>query len=55
LHIYPDGGVARFSVYGEVFKNWDLVSNRHVIDLAAAVNGGKAIACNDMFFSAWAI
>jgi allantoicase len=52
LHIYPDGGVARFRVYGEVFKNWDLVSTEHVIDLAAAVNGGKAIACNDMFFSA---
>jgi len=52
LHIYPDGGVARFRAYGEVFKNWDLVSTGHVIDLAAAVNGGKAIACNDMFFSA---
>ena len=52
LHIYPDGGVARFRVYGEVFKNWDLISTEHVIDLAAAVNGGKAIACNDMFFSA---
>lgn len=52
LHIYPDGGVARFRVYGEVFKNWDLVSTEHVIDLAAAFNGGKAIACNDMFFSA---
>ena len=22
LHIYPDGGVARFRVYGEVFKFW---------------------------------
>lgn len=52
LHIYPDGGVARFRVYGEVFKNWDNVDKDTVIDLSAAINGGKAIACNDMFFSA---
>ena len=52
LHIYPDGGVARLRVYGEVFKNWDAVSTEQEIDLAAAINGGKAIACNDMFFSA---
>ena len=52
LHIYPDGGVARLRVYGEVFKNWDVVATSEVIDLAAASNGGQAIACNDMFFSA---
>ncbi len=52
LHIYPDGGVARLRVYGEVFKNWDAVAADEIIDLAAAINGGKAIACNDMFFSA---
>ncbi len=52
LHIYPDGGVARFRVYGEVFKNWEAVSTNDTLDLAAAINGGQAIACNDMFFSA---
>lgn len=52
LHIYPDGGVARLRVYGEVFKNWDAVKLDEIVDLAAAINGGKAIACNDMFFSA---
>ncbi len=51
LHIYPDGGVARFRVYGEVFKDWDAISVDQQIDLAAAINGGQAIACNDMFFS----
>ena len=35
-----------------MFKNWDNVDKDTVIDLAAAINGGKAIACNDMFFSA---
>ena len=51
LHIYPDGGIARLRVYGEVFKDWNAVASNEVIDLAAAINGGKAIACNDMFFS----
>jgi allantoicase len=52
LHIYPDGGVARFRVYGEVFKNWDTFDASKELDLVAAINGGQAIACNDMFFSA---
>lgn len=50
LHIYPDGGVARLKVYGEIHKEWGKVKNE-TIDLAAAINGGNAIACNDMFFS----
>jgi allantoicase len=51
LHIYPDGGVARLRVYGEVYKDWSEVSDNEEVDLAAAINGGKAIQCNDMFFS----
>ncbi len=51
LHIYPDGGVARLKVYGEVFRDWSRWNLDQEIDLAAAINGGKAIACNDMFFS----
>lgn len=51
LHIYPDGGVARLKVYGEVFKDWSAVKENETIDLAAAVNGAKSVLCNDMFFS----
>ncbi len=51
LHIYPDGGVARLKVYGEVFKDWSSVKEDDEIDLAAAVNGAKSVLCNDMFFS----
>ncbi len=51
LNIYPDGGVARLKVYGEVFKDWTLVKENEVIDLAAAINGAKSVLCNDMFFS----
>jgi allantoicase len=51
LNIYPDGGVARLKVYGEVFRDWNLIDQDETIDLAAVVNGAKAILCNDMFFS----
>ena len=51
LHIYPDGGVARLKVYGEVFKDWDALDENQEMDLAAAVNGAKSVLCNDMFFS----
>jgi len=51
LNIYPDGGVARFKVYGEVYKDWSVIDDEELIDLAAAANGAKSILCNDMFFS----
>ncbi|MEP7264856.1 MAG: allantoicase [Bacteroidota bacterium] len=51
LHIYPDGGVARLKVYGEVFRDWSTVSSTENMDLAAVVNGAKSVLCNDMFFS----
>jgi allantoicase len=51
LNIYPDGGVARLKVYGEVYKDWEKIHDNEVIDLASALNGAKAVLCNDMFFS----
>ncbi|HWR33972.1 MAG TPA: allantoicase [Chitinophagaceae bacterium] len=51
LNIYPDGGVARLKVYGEVFKDWSTVDAGELVNLAAATNGAKSILCNDMFFS----
>ena len=51
LHIYPDGGVARLKVYGEVYKDWTTVDANEAINLAAATNGAKSVLCNDMFFS----
>lgn len=59
LHIHPDGGVARLRVWGEVEPTWaaprlDEATAPHVTrgerDLAAVVNGGKALACSDAFF-----
>ncbi|MFZ7115222.1 MAG: allantoicase [Bacteroidota bacterium] len=51
LHIYPDGGVARLKVYGDVSKNWSQIKSEEQIDLAAAINGARSVLCNDMFFS----
>ena len=53
LHIYPDGGVARLRVYGEVKRDWSGSGDTRIAltDLAAAQNGALAIQCNDMFFS----
>jgi len=51
LHIYPDGGVARLKIYGEVVKDWNGIDKNELIDLAAALNGARPVVCNDMFFS----
>lgn len=50
LHIYPDGGVARLRVYGSVSRDWSVVDKDELVDLAAVVNGGIALACNDEHF-----
>ena len=51
LNIFPDGGVARFRVYGIVVPDWSRFKHGELVDLAAIENGGMAVACSDMFFS----
>lgn len=46
LHIYPDGGVARLRVHGEVVPE----ALGDFIDLAAVENGGSVVEASDMFF-----
>lgn len=48
LHIYPDGGVARLRVYGQVKADFSGVDG--YVDFAAIENGGRAIACSDEHF-----
>ncbi|WP_288903368.1 allantoicase [uncultured Sneathiella sp.] len=50
LNIYPDGGVARLRVYGQVQCNWDMRDPEELIDLAALVNGGRGIAASDQHY-----
>ena len=50
LHIYPDGGVARLRVYGEVRPDRADAGDEEVLDLVALENGGRALCCNDEHF-----
>ena len=51
FNIFPDGGVARLRVHGEVVPEWRLAGGLgNEVDLAAAENGGDVLACSDMFF-----
>lgn len=51
LHIYPDGGVARFRVHGIVKPDMGQLMAQELVDLAAVENGGRSVLANDMFFS----
>ena len=48
LNIFPDGGVARFRVYGEV--QIQISDASETIDLLALKNGGRVIAYSDAHF-----
>jgi allantoicase len=51
LNIFPDGGVARLRVYGEVAMNWEAAARRATaIDLASIRNGGLVLGASDMHF-----
>ena len=50
LRIFPDGGVARLRVHGDVLPDWETLRRRGDVDLAAVLHGGHIVACSDMFF-----
>ncbi len=50
LSIYPDGGVARLRVYGEVVADPRFLAGGP-LDLAALANGGRIAACSNAFYS----
>lgn len=51
FRIYPDGGVARLRVYGEVVPDWEAVRRAGgLVDLAAVENGGLVVATSDEFY-----
>jgi allantoicase len=49
LSIYPDGGVARLRVHGEVVPDPRLLPA--TFDLAALASGGRIVDCSNMFYS----
>ncbi len=51
LNIFPDGGVARLRVYGDVAPDFEkLKSSADPVDLASVANGGRVVASSDAFF-----
>ncbi|MEP7121055.1 MAG: allantoicase [Byssovorax sp.] len=53
FNIFPDGGVARLRVHGDVVPDIRRLGARGAaseIDVAAAENGGRVLSCSDMFF-----
>ncbi len=51
FHTYPDGGVARLRVYGEVVPEWHREGGlQNELDLAAIEHAGQVLTCSDMFF-----
>lgn len=53
LNIYPDGGVARLRVHGDVVVDWArLTASGKAIDLAAIRNGGRVLTVSDEHFGA---
>ena len=58
LNMFPDGGIARLRVYGDVQVDWSVSAAAaasggdydHEIDLASVLSGGKALGCSDKHF-----
>jgi len=49
LNMYPDGGIARFRLFGHAVPVFP-EDTEAILDLAAAQNGGVALACSDQHF-----
>ena len=50
FNIFPDGGVARLRVYGDVVPPGDYFSSVREVDLAAMESGGYVVECSDMHY-----
>ena len=50
LNIFPDGGVARLRVHGQVLPDERVFGVGREVDLAAMENGGFVVSCSDMHY-----
>ena len=50
LNIYPDGGVARLRLFGNIDLSLNHFPKNKIFDLASIVNGSQIIACSDEHF-----
>lgn len=51
LNIFPDGGVARLRVYGDVVPDWSKKPKKSLVDLLAVENGGLPLLSSDQYYS----
>ena len=53
LNMYPDGGIARFRVYGDPVPTW---GSEDLVELSALKNGGRVLDYNNAHYgSVWAV
>ena len=50
LQIFPDGGVARLRLFGEVKLNWDSYDKNDLIELSSLKLGGSIVAYNNAHY-----
>src|SRR5210317_530149 len=50
LNIFPDGGVARLKVFGEIDTQLLNINKKKIINLASLENGSSIFACNNEHF-----
>lgn len=51
LNVFPDGGVARLRVFGEVIPDWAKKPKKTLVDLLAVENGGLPLLSSDQYYS----
>ena len=50
LNIYPDGGVSRLRLFGNIDLSLQKLKNKKNINLSSVINGSQIIACSDEHF-----
>jgi allantoicase len=52
INYWPDGGVARLRVFGEVKKDWSATPSGGLVDLASTENGGLGLMASNAHYGA---
>ncbi|ETI39725.1 allantoicase [Phytophthora nicotianae] len=50
VNMFPDGGIARLRVYGDVEMDWTRVLSSKLLDLVSVEHGGKVVGFNDAHY-----
>lgn len=50
LNMFPDGGISRMRVHGDVVSEWDHAGVADIVELSSVVNGATAVDWSDAHF-----